>query len=855
MIDQVVDKRQPYPGPRPFTESEGDLFFGRIREENDLVSRIISHKIVLLYAESGVGKSSLLNAKVIPQLKENDCDVLPVARFSGLERPDEIKNVYTFSALISWTDGKHDMKALANLSLNDFLGTLPHKKDKRDRPLLRIAIFDQFEEMFSLYPSRYKEREDFFKVVSEALESDPLLRVLFVIREDYLAQLDDFAKFLPDGLRTRYRLSRLSEDAARSAIENPLKVETVWPRRSYDAAAISKLIEELRKVHVIEEGRTIERAGEFIEPVLLQVVCEKLWNSIPEHVDTIEERHIDALKGIDKALREFYDNVLDNTVKEFHDQKGLHKIYNFFLQHFRERKLRAFCEEALITPASTRGTIFKGETETNGIPNRVVDFMKEKHLIRAEPRAGATWYELTHDRLIKPLLESKKERKNKRKKILIAAAVLASLGVFLLGILGPTYYLDKKSYTALRIEEIGAIERNAQEYFLQKNYNEAIGEYNKAIAKYKNEINDKRHSSLYIDLGNVYFQKRDYEKAIEYYQKAFKIDPQNPNSYIEMGNAFLSQNKYDEAVRSYRKAIDIDLNNPGLYDALGNVLLSQNKYDEAVKSYQTAIDIDPKNTNAYIGIGNARAHQRNYSEAVKNYKLAINNSPVFTDIYYRIGDALSNMGGTDNEKDALDNYQKAINSDPSNANAYIGLGSMYTKLEQYPEAIEVYKKALKIKLQDTDADQANNANAYIGLGYAYTKTKPERYPEAIEAYKEALNIKLKNPDADKAKNANAYYGLGNALLGNLLGKMNYREAEEYYQKSIGSNPDKKSKSYALAYVGAGYAIKAQGRDEAEQMFDKAKEIYEKAIEVFNKNNKLVIDAITKVDMKKLHSKQ
>ena len=76
--------RNPYPGPRPFERGEHNLFFGRDREVADLLSLMIAHREVLLYAQSGAGKTSLLNAGVMPSLIQEGFEVLPVARVRGL---------------------------------------------------------------------------------------------------------------------------------------------------------------------------------------------------------------------------------------------------------------------------------------------------------------------------------------------------------------------------------------------------------------------------------------------------------------------------------------------------------------------------------------------------------------------------------------------------------------------------------------------------------------------------------------------------------------------------------------------------------------------------------------------------
>ncbi len=74
----------PYVGPRTFTEAERSLFFGREREARDLTARIVSERLLLFYAQSGAGKSSLINTRVIPRLRDEEgFQVLPVGRVSG----------------------------------------------------------------------------------------------------------------------------------------------------------------------------------------------------------------------------------------------------------------------------------------------------------------------------------------------------------------------------------------------------------------------------------------------------------------------------------------------------------------------------------------------------------------------------------------------------------------------------------------------------------------------------------------------------------------------------------------------------------------------------------------------------
>jgi hypothetical protein len=97
----VVEARDdnPYVGPRPFERGDKQRFFGRTAELRELVSLVIAHRLVLLYAPSGAGKTSLLNAALIPYLeREEQFEVFPSARIQSFE-PPRLTSTPTFMGL------------------------------------------------------------------------------------------------------------------------------------------------------------------------------------------------------------------------------------------------------------------------------------------------------------------------------------------------------------------------------------------------------------------------------------------------------------------------------------------------------------------------------------------------------------------------------------------------------------------------------------------------------------------------------------------------------------------------------------------------------------------------------------
>ena len=212
------------------------------------------------------------------------------------------------------------------------------------------------------------------------VEGDPSLRVLLAMREDYIAELDPYTALLPEQLQIRFRLERLREPAALRAVTGPLEVlEKQGGAAQFEAGAAEDLV------------RNLMGNDEFVEPVQLQVVCANLWEAVAQTGrNVIRNDDIKKYADVSEALLKYYEKCLAEAVGS----------------DVREGELRRWFETKLITPAGTRGTVYKGTDHTEGIPNRPVEILDRLHLIKPEVRDGATWYELAHDRFIEPILTS-----------------------------------------------------------------------------------------------------------------------------------------------------------------------------------------------------------------------------------------------------------------------------------------------------------------------------------------------------------------------------------------------------------------------------------------------------------------
>jgi WD40 repeat protein len=437
----------PYVGPRPFSTRDSGRFFGREREARDLIPLVISERLVLFYAQSGAGKSSLINARLIPGLQERNFTVLPVGRVSGQASGEvEVENIFIYNLLVSLEQGAGQTpeaaRRLADMSLADYLANLELEKPPAPEaagpagqagPLLVDApqviggvrplavIIDQFEELFTTHPEAWEQRGPFFEQLCHAMEVDPYLWVVLSIREDYVAALTPYTYLLPGRLRARFYMQRMGYAAALEAVKQP-----VAGLRPFEVGVAERLVSNLRLITAGESknGQTMYVEGQYVEPVQLQVVCFQLWENLrgePGSQITAEDlnrlaRGDDLAQFVSRALADFYEQSLAHVLQDPSVR-------------ITERQLRDWFSNQLITEAETRGSVFQGEHVTGGMPNEVVRLLEAQFIVRSETRAAGKWYELSHDRFIGPILQANRAwLEHNPRPILVDAAAWTAAG-------------------------------------------------------------------------------------------------------------------------------------------------------------------------------------------------------------------------------------------------------------------------------------------------------------------------------------------------------------------------------------------------------------------------------------------
>lgn len=416
-----------YPGIQPFSRDYQDVFFGRSNDIESLYKYLNVNNLVVLYGKSGLGKSSLLNAGLIPVVEDRQKFKTIFFRFGSYSgsNPSQLQHTFVQKILESLTKGQQPFLPELNLAAEEIsiwqhLKALEWAYRKEEGFLL---VLDQFEEVFT-YPD--EEVDDFGKAFSEVVnnrmpeafrrklyekvENDDTflnrngdqvdfidqptpLKILIGIRSDRLSLLDRFSVHLPNILKNTYELSPLDLYQAKQAIVAPAANygQFISPPFTYNEHFLEVILDYLSK------GGTRP-----VETFLLQIICQHIedkmvgvaGNSSKESNEVSQE----DIGNLDSIARSYYVNVIQGK-----DQLGVQR----FTEH-EQLMVRHFIETNLIDVVNHhRISLDKTFVEKQGFEDDLLDKLVNARIIRQEPNTvSGVSYELSHDTLIDPVLQS-----------------------------------------------------------------------------------------------------------------------------------------------------------------------------------------------------------------------------------------------------------------------------------------------------------------------------------------------------------------------------------------------------------------------------------------------------------------
>ena len=566
-----------YPGVSPFTRNQKKIFFGRTEDIKNLKKLILLREQVLLYSKSGIGKTSLLNAGVLPKIDEKFIPI-PI-RFTAYNQnaytpPIEniiLKIILVLKEKYNFDLSEIEIPELAQLFENNEIQKglwyyfkkiqLSEKIDKKF-----ILIFDQFEELFS-YPEKYVNefKKQFAELRRTSIpdniieqinlqiknidKQDELIddisdkisiKSVFAIRSDRLSELNKLTDKMPDIQEVFYELKPLGKKQIIEAVTLPAR-ETdknyISEKFNFNTKAIEKIITELQ-----------DKRSNEIETTQLQIVCQQIEDiAIEKQKKTLQKQTIEIevkdLPEFEAIFLNFYETSISKLSAD------------------KQKLAKRLIEDEMIRN-NVRISLDEEVCKLK-IDNQALKILVDTHLLRADRNNfGRFSYEISHDTLVLPIAEARKkylekekflrieneklkiekekaekerierierEKRNKRQRQIIFIVSVAAVISIAFGIFGFVNMIKaQKSEKKAVNSRIMGIQRDAQGHFDQERYKLAIEKYYILIETYK-EYPKRNYDYEAVDKKIIKCKKQDSISKI-FYENIEILDSLQSNS-------------------------------------------------------------------------------------------------------------------------------------------------------------------------------------------------------------------------------------------------------------------------------------------------------------------------------------
>jgi TPR repeat protein len=282
-----------------------------------------------------------------------------------------------------------------------------------DLLLAPVLILDQFEELFTLQSrdSRNAFIADLGYLVrgvrpgptdvadDELSATPPPINVVLSLREDYLGLLDDASDHIPEILGHRFRLTPLSVEAATEAMIGPAAIDDQSFQTKpfqYDPETVAAILSYLSR----QRKKSVGEKDAYIEPFHLQLICQRIEAIVAKQQQesrTVLPITMNSIGG---------ESALQRTLEEFYTQ-----TLGAFPKKSVRQAVRRLCEDLLISPEGRRLSVEEHQIrrQTNLSPETLQQLVSSR-LLRSDSRSDSTYYELSHDALVEPVLMTSRMR-------------------------------------------------------------------------------------------------------------------------------------------------------------------------------------------------------------------------------------------------------------------------------------------------------------------------------------------------------------------------------------------------------------------------------------------------------------
>ncbi len=354
---------RPYKFLDYYNEGDAFLFFGREQEVALLSSKILAHRSFIIHGRSGVGKSSLIRAGLIPAFKRAGHRTFIVRSF--FDPTEEIVQILkTFLPDFS-------LQAIYDHNLNI---NLQWQNKPNDRFI--VFFFDQFEDFFLQLDKAQKKK--FLALLRFIFQNDlTTMRFVFVLREDLLSEMSFFKPAIPEIFHHEYRLLKLT---GRQAIEAILK----------PARAVGCPFDETLAREILTD---LSNGENDIDPPQLQIVCDVLY----DHRDTQKGITRDIYWQLGRASH-ILEGYMERVLNRFAEKQAV------MVKHILKCLITVDFQRKVMAVNKLLKQLRSPEFSDRQILN-LLNELSDARLVRLGRQEGQNWVELSHDFLVPKIKE------------------------------------------------------------------------------------------------------------------------------------------------------------------------------------------------------------------------------------------------------------------------------------------------------------------------------------------------------------------------------------------------------------------------------------------------------------------
>ncbi|HBD94248.1 MAG: hypothetical protein A2015_02795 [Spirochaetes bacterium GWF1_31_7] len=276
--------------------------------------------------------------------------------------------------------------------------------------------------------------------------------------------------------------------------------------------------------------------------------------------------------------------------------------------------------------------------------------------------------------------------------------------------------------------EIESLFEEANAHYYNKDIDNATKIYVDIVKK------EPRHYPSYERLALIELAQNNTEKAIDYLKKYLKYNAQNPDIWNQLGNIYFDGKDYKNSIKCYKKTIWLDSSAFWAYYNVGLAISEEGtnpkNQDKAKDWFRKAARINPEYSPALNELGIYYQNKYDYQRAKEFFLRAIKYDSTYKYPYFNMAKIYKANNLNDKAKLYLN---KAIKVDPDYTSAMNYLGIIYFEEEQYNAALHYYTKSL--------ISNPSYKYSYYNIGLVFSSTG--KYRKAYTVFNKALEIDSK----------------------------------------------------------------------------------------------------------------